>query len=128
MRRPARMQERITFLRPVKGVNEINEDIIEYKPWYTVWAEARPLQGIEIIEGQKIVNTADIVKFICRYLPVTAAMRVQWRGQEYNINRPPMPISGRRLEIMAINNGRMQITGEIYEYAFDSWRRGVIDE
>lgn len=81
-----RLRHRLTLRQPSTSRNEVGEEIITWSTLATVWGRLEALRGEEQLAAKQL--TAEIVaRATLRYrADVTTEMRVQYDGQEYDID------------------------------------------
>lgn len=102
------MRTQIVLQSPASAPNSRGEMITSYTDAATVWAEATPVRARDVFEAGKEQLPVDTV-FRVRYRAgVTAAWRVRWRGENYELHGEPVDVDGRRrtLELAAIKGVR----------------------
>lgn len=86
---PGRLDQRIALMREEPTKNELNQDVLKWVAWKTVWAEVKPATGKELIEAQRI-QPEQVYTITIRYIPgLTTAMRVLWQGRTLHVTAVP---------------------------------------
>lgn len=82
---PGRLDQRVTLLREELRKNELDQDVLKWVDWTTVWAEVKPATGKELIEAQRI-QPEQVYTITLRYIPgLTTAMRVMWQSRMLHV-------------------------------------------
>lgn len=84
--RAGKMDRRITIERAtVVGKDDFNDDVLEWGPIATVWAQARPNRGAERFTAAEVAGSA-VMTFHIRYRDdVTVKDRILYDGKTWNI-------------------------------------------
>lgn len=78
------------------GQDALGQQLDSWSTVAAVWAQARSVDGREAFAEGQMQATAT-VEFTVRYRPwITSAHRVLWRGEPYDIVKPPMDDDGHR--------------------------------
>lgn len=104
------LEHRITIQQRVAGVNALGQASTGWADYATVWAKAEPLRGREFFaagQTQSEVST----RFTIRWQAgIMATMRVQWRGEPYDVLAVIEPMGQKQmLELMCargVGDGR----------------------
>jgi SPP1 family predicted phage head-tail adaptor len=102
------MRTQIVLQSPSTTTNSRGEVLTTYADAATVWAEATPVRARDVFAAGKEQLPVDTV-FRVRYRAgVTAAWRVRWRGDNYELHGEPVDVDGgrRTLELAAIKGVR----------------------
>lgn len=99
-----RLDQRITLQLRAPGVGTLGQAQNSWTPVADVWAAAEPLRGREYFAAGQTQSEVT-VRFTIRWRAnVTAAMRVVWRGQAYDIASVIEPGGHKQmLELMCMN-------------------------
>jgi SPP1 family predicted phage head-tail adaptor len=102
------LRHRVILQRATMTRDEAGQEIADWQPYATVWAEAEPLRGRELLAAQQ-AQAEVTTRFRIRYRPdVLPTDRVVWDGAVYAITSPPIDWRGRRmlLELMCASGLR----------------------
>ena len=80
-------REPVTLLaRPADPARSAVGDVRQhYAPVQTLWAEVKPLQGGEVVQGNA-VQSAQLWRFTFRrWLSIDAQCRLEWNGQTFGV-------------------------------------------
>lgn len=92
-----KLKNEITLKRRVSTKDAQGGAIVTYVPVATVAAAADPIRSREFVTLQTALAEID-VRFTLYYRSdVTAAWRVEWRGQDYEIVGQPIDVKGERI-------------------------------
>ncbi len=79
------LAHRVTIQQRVAGVNALGQAVQSWADYLTVWANAEPLRGREFFAAGQTQSEVS-ARFTIRWRQgITAAMRVVWRGQAYDV-------------------------------------------
>lgn len=98
-----RLDQRLILKSKVSGKDTIGGETISWTNVVTVWGAAEPMRGREFLVLQEAESDL-VVRFTIYYrTDITSAWRVEWRGQDYEIEGPPIDVLGgkRWIELMA---------------------------
>jgi SPP1 family predicted phage head-tail adaptor len=102
--RAGRMSERVTLLLKSVARDALGGETITWTDQGDVWAEVEQLAGREYFSAYQ-VNPESTTRFRFRYddaPTITQAWRLEWRGQQYDIDNVADTRSEKRMwEIMA---------------------------
>ena len=103
MMQSGKLNQRIALRQRSTAVSsDLGEPAGAWTTVATVWAQAQPLRGREFFASGQMQQTLD-VRFRIRWRAgVGSEMRVQWRGDDYEIVGEPIGVDGARvtLELM----------------------------
>jgi SPP1 family predicted phage head-tail adaptor len=106
MIKPGELRHKVKILAPPTTQNDFGEiDLSNESEWTTfkeVWASVEPLKGRELFTAQQI-NSEITLRIKMWYVPgVKAKMRIESRGQTFEIVGPPIDNKqmNRELELM----------------------------
>jgi len=102
------LDQRISIEQRISVVNDLGEEEPTWSTLATVWARAEPLRGREYFAAAQLQGEVDVRFTIRHRTDVDRTMRVQWRGQAYDIVSPPIEPQGGReyLELMCVQGKR----------------------
>lgn len=85
------MNHRITLLMPAAGVDTFGQAAEGFADVATVWADVRFMTGKEMLGAGAEVSTKPASIRIRARADVTAAWRVRYLGEEFELKAPPTP-------------------------------------
>ena len=107
---PGDLRHRILILQKVATTTDSDGYPIEtWKPFFPAWAKVEPVAGREYFQAAAVQAQRQVRFTIRCRRGITAAMRLRWDGQDYEIKGPPIDLGGQRkwLEIVgeAVSSG-----------------------
>lgn len=82
---PGQLDQRITIQQETRTADDYGGAVTAWPTLATVWANVRPLAGRERADLAAVEAPATYRFTIRRRSDITAAMRIAWDGQTYNI-------------------------------------------
>lgn len=83
------LDRKITLERSTKSTNSLNEEVLNFLPFATVWANVSYRKTTESINGQQVVSTLG-TRFVIRWSQtvrdVNPKDRVSYDGRTYDIS------------------------------------------
>lgn len=95
-----RLRHRITLERETVTKNQFGEEVPEWAPYATRWAEVRPQGGKEFWAAQQVID--DLSHEVrLRYMPgIQAKDRLIYDGRVFDIVSPPVNVGERDRELV----------------------------
>jgi SPP1 family predicted phage head-tail adaptor len=90
------LDKRVTLLQPV--YNEFEDEIVDYEPVADVWAGVDPVQGMEVNEAGRTVETITTDIFIRYRRDIDARWRIQDHEHTYEI-KGVQDVARRRVQL-----------------------------
>lgn len=100
-----KLRHRIVLDEPIVTPDDAGGEIVDWRPFYRVWASVEPLKGREQLLSEQILAEMD-TRIRIRWSPSVDAITAQWRARHqnviYNFKSVARVDYGRReIEIMA---------------------------
>lgn len=98
----------VVIQRRVNTPDEAGQPVISWVDYASVWAEALPLRGRELLAAQQVQSEVTTMFRIRYRADLDDTMRVLWDNVPYGIAAPPIDVEGRRIrtELMCARTAR----------------------
>jgi head-tail adaptor len=95
MQPAGKLDQRVRIDQKAVARNSIGEETETWSTFATVWAQWIPVRVSERVAGSQLQAETE-GRLRMRWLPgLTSEMRLVWRGENYDLAGPPLPVEGR---------------------------------
>lgn len=95
MQQAGKLDQRVRIEQKIIARNTIGEETETWSTFATVWAQWLPIRVNESLAGSQLQAETE-GRFRVRALAgLSTEMRLVWRGENYELAGPPLPVDGR---------------------------------